>query len=137
MPEPDFYADAACLKTDFDYFTNEYWEIKACVLTCARCPVRVKCLTYALDQGIEHGIWGGVKGHTLALLRDYRKRGRHVKQLEETWTKDWAPFGEWEQLTGWDYPAEIGRPRDDGYSCLEKAGRGKGRGGGGVCQEKN
>jgi WhiB family redox-sensing transcriptional regulator len=120
MAQPHWYDDAACVDKNFDYFTNDYWEIKACVLTCARCPVRVKCLTYALDHSIEHGIWGGVKGHTLALLRDYRKRGRHVKQLEDTWTQDWAPFGEWEELTGWDYPSGVGRGRGDGYSCLEK-----------------
>jgi WhiB family redox-sensing transcriptional regulator len=26
---------------------------------CTGCPVRITCLGYALDQRIEHGIWGG------------------------------------------------------------------------------
>jgi WhiB family transcriptional regulator, redox-sensing transcriptional regulator len=26
---------------------------------CARCPVRAECLGYALDNGLDHGIFGG------------------------------------------------------------------------------
>ncbi|SFI97834.1 WhiB family transcriptional regulator, redox-sensing transcriptional regulator [Amycolatopsis sacchari] len=26
---------------------------------CARCPVRAECLQYALDTGLDHGIFGG------------------------------------------------------------------------------
>ncbi|MHA6615760.1 WhiB family transcriptional regulator [Pseudonocardia sp. DLS-67] len=26
---------------------------------CARCPVRAECLAYALDNGLDHGIFGG------------------------------------------------------------------------------
>ena len=27
---------------------------------CALCPVQGPCLTFAADQGIDHGIWGGL-----------------------------------------------------------------------------
>ena len=27
---------------------------------CARCRVRVRCLEYALDNGVDHGIFGGL-----------------------------------------------------------------------------
>jgi WhiB family redox-sensing transcriptional regulator len=27
---------------------------------CKQCPVRLKCLSYALDNTIEFGIWGGL-----------------------------------------------------------------------------
>lgn len=27
---------------------------------CARCPVRAQCLEYALDNGLTHGIFGGL-----------------------------------------------------------------------------
>ena len=26
---------------------------------CAGCPVRAQCLSYALDNGLDHGIFGG------------------------------------------------------------------------------
>ena len=26
---------------------------------CAGCPVQSRCLDYALDERIEHGVWGG------------------------------------------------------------------------------
>lgn len=26
---------------------------------CARCPVRAICLGYALDEGLDHGVFGG------------------------------------------------------------------------------
>jgi WhiB family redox-sensing transcriptional regulator len=27
---------------------------------CAACPVRTDCLQYALDNGLDEGIWGGM-----------------------------------------------------------------------------
>lgn len=27
---------------------------------CSGCPVRTECLAHALDQRIEHGVWGGM-----------------------------------------------------------------------------
>ncbi|MEW2294382.1 WhiB family transcriptional regulator [Streptomyces sp. NPDC006743] len=37
---------------------------------CYRCPVRMECLSYALDQRMEHGVWGGMtERERRALLR--------------------------------------------------------------------
>lgn len=27
---------------------------------CTGCPVQAECLAYALDQRVEHGVWGGM-----------------------------------------------------------------------------
>ena len=35
-------------------------QIKRAKLICASCPVRSKCLSYALDHRQEQGIWGGL-----------------------------------------------------------------------------
>ncbi|MGW1068272.1 WhiB family transcriptional regulator [Streptomyces aureus] len=37
---------------------------------CASCPVKLECLSFALDNRIEHGIWGGAtERDRRALLR--------------------------------------------------------------------
>ncbi|WP_343245011.1 WhiB family transcriptional regulator [Streptomyces sp. SID14478] len=37
---------------------------------CSACPVRTECLSHALDQRIEHGVWGGLtERERRALLR--------------------------------------------------------------------
>jgi WhiB family redox-sensing transcriptional regulator len=36
---------------------------------CARCPVRSECLEYALDNGLDHGIFGGTTESERRTLR--------------------------------------------------------------------
>lgn len=40
---------------------------------CRRCPVTSQCLTWALDQNITDGIWGG---HTESQRRTLRRKRR-------------------------------------------------------------
>ena len=40
---------------------------------CARCPVRARCLEYALDNGLGHGVFGGL---TETERRGLRRRSR-------------------------------------------------------------
>lgn len=35
---------------------------------CNGCPERVDCLQYALDEGIEFGVWGGMSAYQRSLL---------------------------------------------------------------------
>ena len=39
---------------------------------CARCPVRADCLAYALEGGLDHGIFGGT---TESERRELRRAG--------------------------------------------------------------
>ena len=34
-------------------------QVQRAKAICARCPVRQRCLAFALDTGQEYGIWGG------------------------------------------------------------------------------
>ena len=36
---------------------------------CARCPVRAECLEYALDNALDHGIYGGTTESERRTLR--------------------------------------------------------------------
>ena len=36
---------------------------------CARCPVRAECLEYALDNALDHGIYGGMTESERRTLR--------------------------------------------------------------------
>jgi len=42
------------------FFVRGAVAARQVVRICASCPVRQQCLEYALDNGIEHGIWGGL-----------------------------------------------------------------------------
>lgn len=39
---------------------------------CERCPVVMRCLNYALDNKIKHGIWGGKSNRQREKLRKLR-----------------------------------------------------------------
>lgn len=53
--------ETACTPADFDLFFGEYASrIKAAKAICARCPVSGKCLDFALETGVEFGVYGGL-----------------------------------------------------------------------------
>lgn len=57
----DVYENAACKETPRGFFfpTNEEpW--KAQVAFCRQCPVRLRCLKMAIDDGLNYGIFGGL-----------------------------------------------------------------------------
>ena len=77
-----------CAETDPDsFFTKDYFDdengksaassyenergIKA---ICNECPMKLDCLTYALETG-QHGIWGGTTENERVAIR----RGRGIK----------------------------------------------------------
>jgi WhiB family redox-sensing transcriptional regulator len=50
---------------------------------CATCPVQERCLEYALEQRIDHGVWGG------ASERERRRilKRRRMEAAEATGTR--------------------------------------------------
>jgi WhiB family redox-sensing transcriptional regulator len=67
----DHWSDrAACRTTDPDELFVEGAGQNRSKAFCAGCLVRTECLAYALDERIEHGVWGGMtERERRALLR--------------------------------------------------------------------
>jgi WhiB family redox-sensing transcriptional regulator len=58
---PEWMAEASCAGTDGDAFFPEQGDTaEYAKKTCMGCPVQLDCLTYAIDNNIIHGIWGGM-----------------------------------------------------------------------------
>jgi WhiB family transcriptional regulator, redox-sensing transcriptional regulator len=55
----DWYDDAACQGLGFQEFFDAE-QLTAAREICSSCPVRAKCLQFAIDNGITAGIWGGL-----------------------------------------------------------------------------
>ena len=89
-PRPDggatrgshWHDDATCFGEDPELFfpvgTNgpAVWQAQEAKTVCRRCPVAAPCLTWALENGVEHGIWGGHTEEERRALRRRRARGR-------------------------------------------------------------
>lgn len=45
---------------------------------CARCPVRAQCLEYAVDNGLDHGIFGGTTESERRNLLRRKRSQRHA-----------------------------------------------------------
>ena len=51
---------AACLEhPELNWFPVRGQSTGPAKAVCARCPVRADCLRYALDNGLDHGVFGG------------------------------------------------------------------------------
>lgn len=81
MTHTDWRHRAACRDEDPELFfpisevgpgARQAEQAKA---VCARCPVREQCLRYALDNGLDHGIFGGTtERERRALTRRTRRQ---------------------------------------------------------------
>ncbi|MDA8267759.1 MAG: WhiB family transcriptional regulator [Actinomycetota bacterium] len=41
------------------FFPNDGVGVQVAQRICAECSVRAECLDYALDNRVDHGVWGG------------------------------------------------------------------------------
>lgn len=55
------------------FFPDALDGVIAAQAVCKRCTVRGACLSYALDNRIEHGIWGGTSERERVRIRRKRR----------------------------------------------------------------
>ncbi len=41
------------------FFPSDGVGVQAAQKICAECPVAAECLQYALEERVDHGVWGG------------------------------------------------------------------------------
>ncbi|MEE1741194.1 WhiB family transcriptional regulator [Streptomyces sp. BE147] len=82
----DWRLEAHCLDADPDLFfpigTNgpAVVQIEEARAVCQRgCPVRAQCLQWAMENGQDHGVWGGLsEDERRALKRRAARRARNA-----------------------------------------------------------
>ena len=57
------------------FFTSDGIGVQVAQRICAECPVADACLQYALDQRVDHGVWGGTSE------RERRRLARQRRHL--------------------------------------------------------
>jgi WhiB family redox-sensing transcriptional regulator len=56
----DWMARGKCREMDpAFFFPSDGLGVQEAQRICAECPVTEECLQYALDNRIDHGVWGG------------------------------------------------------------------------------
>lgn len=57
----DWTVEARCRGSEVDtFFVRSLPEAREAIKLCQRCNVKQDCLEYAVDEGIELGVWGGL-----------------------------------------------------------------------------
>lgn len=56
----DWMSDAPCSADPGGAFATGHAARVFVASFCARCEVRGTCLAFAVEAGIDHGIWGGI-----------------------------------------------------------------------------
>lgn len=84
-PRRDWLPDAICQGHDPELFfplrtrgPAAQRQAEVAKEVCARCPVRAKCLLWALETGQESGVWGGVDETELRRIRQRAARARRT-----------------------------------------------------------
>ncbi|WP_327413197.1 WhiB family transcriptional regulator [Streptomyces sp. NBC_01233] len=58
---PEWMSDGLCAQTDpTEFYPDRGGSVAVAKKVCAACDVRTNCLDYALTNGEEYGVWGGL-----------------------------------------------------------------------------
>lgn len=61
LKDQNWRALGSCAGADPDlWFSVGALEHKQAKTICRQCPVRMSCLEYAMEEPVDHGIWGGM-----------------------------------------------------------------------------
>ena len=74
--------NAPCQSTDPDTFFPDPTEVEKIAIAkgfCASCKadVKNKCLSFALENNLRYGVWGGLTEHERMNLRSQQMRKEH------------------------------------------------------------
>ncbi|TDE09250.1 WhiB family transcriptional regulator [Jiangella asiatica] len=70
-----WFVRGACRDAEPDLFfplgasEHSLAQVEAAAAVCAGCPVTEECLTWALETGQDHGIWGGTTPEERRMMR--------------------------------------------------------------------
>lgn len=60
VPDTEWMAQGSCAdKSPSLFFPSDGVGVEVAKRVCVDCPVKSMCLEYALDNRIDHGVWGG------------------------------------------------------------------------------
>jgi WhiB family redox-sensing transcriptional regulator len=88
MADWNWMADAKCLSRDPSWWDYDKGQLthnnRRAITTCGSCMVRLICLTAAIENDLDHGIWGGM---TPAQRAQYKAGARpKVHKRDDAWT---------------------------------------------------
>jgi WhiB family redox-sensing transcriptional regulator len=109
LTDTDWGDRGLCKSVDPDELFVEGAAQNRAKAVCTGCPVRTECLAYALDQRIEHGIWGGMTE------RERRALLRRRPTVRSWWRLLYTARVEHEQQT------HVAVPAEDGIRVLHEA----------------
>lgn len=90
IPQGDWVLEARCgsVETPDHFFIDGAIGIEQAKKFCESCPVTDDCLQYALDNRIDHGVWGATsprdrRSRRGTLLTTLQRRRENEQRLEE------------------------------------------------------
>lgn len=80
--ETNWMAQGLCrFEPPATFFPSDGVGVEVAKRICATCPVKAECLEYALDNRIDHGVWGGTsERQRRRLLKKRRVAGAPLLQ---------------------------------------------------------
>jgi len=78
LDRPAWQQQAACHGMTALFFPTRGQDVKHVRHICAACPVRTECLDFALDNGIQHGIFVGTSERERRTMRRVRTFGTPI-----------------------------------------------------------